>query len=36
MTPHSLRYTYATNLYNSGVELPVISDLLGHSSLDQT
>lgn len=36
ITPHSLRYTYATNLYNSGVELPVISDLLGHSSLDQT
>lgn len=33
---HSLRRTYATDLYNQGVQLVNISDFLGHKSLDTT
>lgn len=33
---HSLRHSVATNLMNNGVEIPVISYILGHSSTDTT
>lgn len=35
-TFHSLRHTYATILYNNGVELQEISQLMGHSSYEIT
>ena len=34
--PHMLRRTRATNLYQSGVELALISRILGHAFLDTT
>jgi site-specific recombinase XerD len=34
LTPHTLRKTYATMLIDRGVSLPVVSNLLGHSSVD--
>lgn len=34
LTPHTLRKTYATMLIDRGVPLPVVSNLLGHSSVD--
>ena len=33
---HALRYTFATRLYEKGVDVKVISELLGHSSVDIT
>lgn len=33
---HSLRHSLATNLMGSGIGLPVISEVLGHSSTDST
>lgn len=33
---HSLRRTYATDLYNNGIPIVNISDFLGHKSLDTT
>jgi len=34
--PHMIRRTRATNLYQSGVELELVSEILGHSSTETT
>ena len=33
---NSLRHTYATKLFEKGVLLKIVSELLGHSSIDIT
>lgn len=35
-TPYDLRHTYATRSIESGMDIEVLSRLMGHSSLDQT
>lgn len=35
-SPHSLRRRFATELYNNGVKIAIISKLLGHSSIQTT
>jgi integrase/recombinase XerD len=35
-TPHTLRHSYATHLLEEGVSIRLISEYLGHASLDAT
>lgn len=35
-TPHSFRHTCATHLYEAGMDIYIIKDLLGHSSISVT
>lgn len=36
LTPHDLRHTYATNLLESGVDIMIVQELMGHSTLETT
>ena len=36
ISPHMLRHTFATRCYESGINILVISKLLGHSSVEMT
>ena len=36
ITPHKLRATYATTLYNNGVDLLTLKDLMGHANIETT
>jgi len=36
ISPHKLRSTFATNLYNNTGDIYLVADVLGHSSVDTT
>ena len=36
INPHMLRHTYATMLYNAGVDIMTASELLGHADIETT
>lgn len=36
LTPHDLRHTYATNLLESGVDILIVQELMGHANLETT
>lgn len=36
LTPHDLRHTYATNLLESGVDILLVQELMGHANLETT